>query len=163
MQLRLSLLVLCGAAWVLLCTSALASPQDGPITVHLVPHSHDDVGYEKTVEQYYYDSNATIRAAGVQYTLDSIIPTLLANPERKYIQVETAFFYMWWREQDDDTKAKVHQVVQSGQLEFISGGWCMHDEGEGQREAVGGWRMRRSRELQRTHSMMRRCGLLLVS
>jgi hypothetical protein len=25
-----------------------------PLTVHLVPHSHEDAGYEKTIDQYYY-------------------------------------------------------------------------------------------------------------
>jgi len=32
-----------------------------PLIVHLVPHSHDDVGYEKTWTQYYIGSNNTIR------------------------------------------------------------------------------------------------------
>ena len=30
------------------------------ITVHLVPHSHQDVGWLKTADQYYYGSNDTL-------------------------------------------------------------------------------------------------------
>jgi hypothetical protein len=35
---------------------------------------------------------------------------------------------MWWAEQSAAMKANVHTLVASGQFEFISGGWVMHDE-----------------------------------
>ncbi|EPS72012.1 hypothetical protein M569_02745, partial [Genlisea aurea] len=107
------------------------------INVHLVPHSHDDVGWLKTVDQYYFGANNSIRVACVQNVLDSVISALLDDKNRRFIYVEmacfiflgeSAFFQRWWRQQSPDLKTKVKQLVDSGQLEFINGAMCMHDE-----------------------------------
>ncbi|KAL7257217.1 hypothetical protein ACSBR1_011026 [Camellia fascicularis] len=101
---------------------------NGKINVHLVPHSHDDVGWLKTVDQYYVGANNSIRGACVQNVLDSVISALLEDKNRKFIYVEMAFFQRWWRQQSKALKTKVQELVNSGQLEFINGGMCMHDE-----------------------------------
>ena len=90
------------------------------LNVHLVCHTHDDVGWLSTVDQYYIEQ--------VQYILDSVVSALQDNPDRKFIYVEQAFFQRWWRVQTPSKQNIVRQLVQSGQLEFINGGWCMHDE-----------------------------------
>ncbi|XP_015893890.3 probable alpha-mannosidase At5g13980 isoform X2 [Ziziphus jujuba] len=100
----------------------------GKLNVHLVPHTHDDVGWLKTVDQYYVGSNNSIQGACVQNVLDSLIPALVADKNRKFIYVEQAFFQRWWRDQSDIVQNVVKQLVNSGQLEFINGGMCMHDE-----------------------------------
>ncbi|OEL33702.1 Alpha-mannosidase [Dichanthelium oligosanthes] len=100
----------------------------GKLNVHLVPHSHDDVGWLKTVDQYYVGSNNTIQGACVMNTLDSVVDALARDPARKFVVVEQAFFQRWWVEKSPTIQAIVHKLVNSGQLEFINGGWCMHDE-----------------------------------
>ncbi len=35
---------------------------------------------------------------------------------------------MWWDEQKDEVKEVTRGLVQNGQLAFVNGGWCMHDE-----------------------------------
>ncbi|PIN15813.1 Glycosyl hydrolase, family 38 - alpha-mannosidase [Handroanthus impetiginosus] len=100
----------------------------GKINVHLVPHTHDDVGWLKTIEQYYVGSNNSIQGACVQNVLDSLIPALLADKNRKFVYVEQAFFQRWWRNQNEAMKNTVKMLVHSGQLELINGGMCMHDE-----------------------------------
>ncbi|CAF1380669.1 unnamed protein product, partial [Rotaria sordida] len=58
------------------------------LNVHLVAHTHDDVGWLKTVDQYFYGARKDIRPEGVQYIIDSAIESLLENPDRRFIYVE---------------------------------------------------------------------------
>ena len=102
--------------------------KEDTVNIHFVPHTHDDVGWLKTVDQYYYGANESIQVAGVQYILDSVIPELMLDATRHFIYVEMAFFMRWWREQDDVMRDTVRKLVSNGQLEFINGGWCMNDE-----------------------------------
>jgi hypothetical protein len=46
----------------------------------------------------------------------------------RYIQVETAFFWKWWSKQREETRSAVIDLVNSGQLEMVGGGWSMNDE-----------------------------------
>lgn len=52
----------------------------------------DDVGWLKTVDQYFVGANNSIQHAGVQYILDSVTYALNENPARKFAYVEQAFF-----------------------------------------------------------------------
>lgn len=128
------------------CTSAYAVPwrksepsakcgyeschpvKDGYLNVHFIPHTHDDVGWLKTVDQYYFGTNSSIQLAGVQFILDSVITELAKDPNKRFIYVETAFFWKWWVDQSEETQSIVKDLVASGRLEFIGGAWSMNDE-----------------------------------
>lgn len=107
---------------------ALLAGACATLTVHLVPHTHDDVGWLKTVDQYFTDSNNSIQHAGVRQILNSVVGELAKDPSRTFTYVEQAFFQRWYRELDAAGIAQVKKVVASGQLTFVNGGWCMHDE-----------------------------------
>lgn len=96
--------------------------------VHIVPHTHDDVGWLKTVDQYFTNSNNSIQVAGVRQILNSVVAQLSLNPSRQFTYVEQAFFQRWYRELDASERANVKKLVANGQLTFVNGGWCMHDE-----------------------------------
>jgi lysosomal alpha-mannosidase len=98
------------------------------LNVHLIAHTHDDVGWLKTVDQYYYGYKNYIQHAGVQYILDTTIQELIRDPRRRFIYVEMAFFSRWWNEQEDNLRHVVKQLVNEGRLQFILGGWSMNDE-----------------------------------
>jgi len=94
-------------------------PVEGKINVHIVPHTHDDTGWQVTVDRYFFRN--------VYYVLDTAIPHLAEEPNRKFVYVETALFARWWDHQPEKKKALTRQLVKNGQLEFINGGWCLHD------------------------------------
>lgn len=91
-------------------------------------HTHDDVGWLKTVEQYYYGRNNTIQRAAVKYILSTVMLALTENPNRTFTYAEQKFFSMWWNEQSEASKERVKSLIANEQLSFVNGGWCMHDE-----------------------------------
>ncbi|CAH1101503.1 unnamed protein product [Psylliodes chrysocephalus] len=101
---------------------------DNKINVHLIPHSHDDVGWLKTVDQYYYGMNTNTQHAGVQYIITSVYEALLENPDRRFMQVETQYFWLWWKHQNEDTRNNYKKLVENGQIEMANGAWSMNDE-----------------------------------
>ncbi|XP_076427922.1 lysosomal alpha-mannosidase isoform X5 [Peromyscus maniculatus bairdii] len=101
----------------------------GMLNVHLLPHTHDDVGWLKTVDQYYYGILNDIQHASVQNILDSVISSLREDPTRRFIYMEMAFFSRWWKQQTNAKRDIVQNLVRQGRLEFVNGGWVMNDEG----------------------------------
>ena len=90
------------------------------LNIHIVPHTHDDTGWLKTVDVYYQDQ--------VQYILSNVVIELERNPDRRFIYVEIAFFERWWRHQSVKTKELVKRLVDNGQFQFTLGHWSMPDE-----------------------------------
>jgi lysosomal alpha-mannosidase len=52
-----------------------------------------------------------IQHASVQYILDSVIPALVENPDRRFVYVEIAFFWRWWMQQTEDMRNTVRKLV----------------------------------------------------
>ena len=116
-------------------TSPLCRGRPGPgaddpavLRVHIVPHSHDDAGWLKTYDQYYYGLRQDIQQAGVQYILDGVVQQLAAAPDRRFAFAEVGFFARWWAQQDGGTRALVRRLVHERRLEFVNGGYVQHDE-----------------------------------
>ncbi len=99
------------------------------LNIHVVPHTHDDVGWLKTIDQYYNGWNDTIQVVSVREILTSVVEALEDNPSRTFTYVEQKFFTMWWKEQPESVRQRVQKLVrETKQLTFVNGGWCMHDE-----------------------------------
>ena len=109
-------------------TVSLAYNSDANLTIHLIPHSHDDVGWLKTVDDYYYGADQATQWAGVQYTLDTVVCDLVGNPDYKFSVVEIAFVYRWWNNANSTMRERFLALIQNKQIEIINAGWCMSDE-----------------------------------
>jgi len=105
-----------------------------PLTVHLVPHSHCDVGWQTTIDGYFYQNHKggtsfTKTMAGVETILTEVVNALLDEPSRKFIWAEMFYFEKWWSLQSAKKKREVkYLVTENRQLEFVSGGWSANDE-----------------------------------
>ena len=99
--------------------SKCVEPDKTKLNIHLVAHTHDDVGWLKTVDQYYYGTKTGIQKAGVQYILDSVVEELIRNKARRFIYVESAFFSKWWAEQSTAQQDIVKELVHTGEFEML--------------------------------------------
>ncbi|KAJ8939538.1 hypothetical protein NQ314_011105 [Rhamnusium bicolor] len=90
------------------------------LNVHLIAHSYNSLGWTSTAETLFYKN--------VQYIISSVVDALQVDPNRKFIQVETAYFHKWWELQNDYVKNSVKQLIDEGRLVITNGGWSMNDE-----------------------------------
>jgi hypothetical protein len=54
------------------------------LTIHIIPNSHDDVGWTKTVEEYFTGANGFNSHASVDLILTSVVIELAKDSRRKY-------------------------------------------------------------------------------
>ena len=66
------------------------------IYVHLITHTHDDIGWLKTIDEYFTGSRQDLAIAEVEQILDNVVEELIADENKRFTYVEMKFFSMWW-------------------------------------------------------------------
>lgn len=89
--------------------------------VFVVPHSHNDPGWLMTFEEYFRQ-----RTKGI---LDTVVNSLSEKSTRKFIWAETSYLHLWWNQATKHMQNKMRKlIVETKQLEIVTGGWVMNDE-----------------------------------
>ena len=110
--------------------------KDG-LTVHVVPHSHNDPGWIKTYHTYY--------STQTKHILDTVVAALVEDPRRTFIWAEISYFSLWWNDASPQQKEQAKRLVAEKRLDFVTGGWVMNDEASVTARATR-WHLQEGRE-----------------
>lgn len=91
-----------------------------PLKIILVPHSHNDPGWHKTINGYFEDQTKP--------TLDNMVEKLSKFPNMTFVWAESVFLQMWYEDLDFGRQQKVKELIKRGQLEIVVGSWVVPDE-----------------------------------
>ncbi|KAH1004273.1 hypothetical protein HUJ04_004052 [Dendroctonus ponderosae] len=73
-------------------------------------------------------AKSLVYSAGVIYIYDNVLSAVRRRKDRRFIYVETAFFWKWWQDQEESDRQVLRELINNGQIEFTGGGWSMNDE-----------------------------------
>ncbi|KAM3955078.1 lysosomal alpha-mannosidase [Aphomia sociella] len=105
------------------------------INVHIVPHTHGELGYTRTFYQHYtgnddfYDKSQI----NMRRILDYTITELWANEKRKFTLSDMPYFFHWWSNRDGTapltfSTAYGLRIAATRASALRGGGWSMSDE-----------------------------------
>ena len=90
--------------------------------IFLIPHTHDDLGWKRTIKEYYDDV--------IKNVFITTIEALEKKKNRKFIYAETGFLKIYLEEEKSKKKEKVEKLknlIKSKQFEFVNGGISQAD------------------------------------
>ncbi|VDN50968.1 unnamed protein product [Dracunculus medinensis] len=94
-------------------------PDDNQLEVFVLPMTHVDPGWLRTVESYSKDTNKI---------LNNMLHFMPSHSKMRFLWCEMVFFEKWWSKLNESSKKKVRKLIGNGQLEIASGSWVMTDE-----------------------------------
>ncbi|KAG2372905.1 hypothetical protein C9374_013027 [Naegleria lovaniensis] len=89
------------------------------LRVFIIPHSHIDQGWLRTVREYQSETFLI---------LDSIIEQLIARPHAKFVWGDVLYFKEWFEQQPATRQQLVKKMIKQNRFEFVGGGWIQTDE-----------------------------------
>ncbi|KAJ2732210.1 mannosyl-oligosaccharide 1,3-1,6-alpha-mannosidase activity protein [Coemansia sp. BCRC 34962] len=111
------------------------APMPSSLTLHLVPHSHSDIGWNLSFDGYYHRS--------VREVMRRVVSELWLDSRRRFTWGDLAFIDMWLSDEGDRPhggmlrgapetltwRQAVQRLVVEGRWEMVSGTYVSPDEG----------------------------------
>ncbi|CAH8614178.1 unnamed protein product [Schistosoma rodhaini] len=94
--------------------------KEQPLEVFIVPFSHQDPGWIKTLEKYFVTETKP--------NLDATLNILNENEESRFVYSEVSFLDLWINTLSEEQKQSFKRLLLNGHWEIVSGGWVMPDE-----------------------------------
>ncbi|CAG4969461.1 unnamed protein product [Colias eurytheme] len=114
--------------------------REGKLNVHIVPHTHAELGYSKTFYDHFtgHDDFYMTSKINMKRILDATISELWAKETRKFTLSgsELPYFFYWWARRDGTVRRMVYQLLRQGRLIIVGGSWGMPDEGSTSYQSV---------------------------
>lgn len=87
---------------------------------HFIPHTHDDLGWNWTIEEYY---NKWVR-----YIFTTTLNSLERSKSRKFVYSEIGFLKIFLEENHKEKKIqRIKNLIENKQWEFVNGGISQSD------------------------------------
>lgn len=64
--------------------------------MHVFPHSHTDLGWLSTLDDYYYGERLDFYIGSVKQMFDTVKEELEKDKRRTFNYAEMKFFKLWW-------------------------------------------------------------------
>ena len=79
--------------------------------MHVIAHTHDDVGWVKSVDDFYTGFKGDKSHSRVEEILNEVVRELLRDPNRLFTYVEMKFFNMWYTRQSKKMQEDVKKLI----------------------------------------------------
>lgn len=89
-----------------------------PKDYHFVPHTHNDLGWQKTIDEY--------QSEVIDSILNSSIDTMTEQPDKKFTYCNVGFLANYLREHPDRL-TNLQKLVQKESMYIVNGGIAVHD------------------------------------
>ncbi|KAE9546848.1 hypothetical protein FO519_009940, partial [Halicephalobus sp. NKZ332] len=110
-------------------TCAQWSNDPDTVNIHFVPHSHDDMGWLKTADDYFTGINGDSNVHfSVWAIYNNVVTELKKDSKKKFSICEVGFLTKWIENADEEFVNDFTTLVNNGQIELVCGGWVQPDE-----------------------------------